>query len=103
MNKPTSTISDAAGPAPRLQGGLNPEDKAVKVANYCLNLVHEVEVIAHSCGVPEPRRLKRFHVRIVQENGKSVPLDVLYPHPQPVELQDNTPQGTQEKDVPAQA
>ncbi|MCX4026172.1 FMN-binding glutamate synthase family protein [Endozoicomonas sp. SM1973] len=63
----------------RLQKGLNPEDKAVKVANYCLNMVHEVETIAHSCGVPEPRRLKRFHVRMVQENGKSIPMDELYP------------------------
>ncbi len=64
---------------PRLQKGLNPENKAAKVANYCMNLVHEVEVLAHSCGVPEPRRLKRFHVRIVQEDGRSVPLDELYP------------------------
>ena len=65
----------------RLQKGLNPKDKAVKVANYCLNIIHEVEVIAHSCGVPEPRRLKRYHLRIVQDNGKSVPMDELYPEP----------------------
>ena len=65
----------------RLQKGLNPEDKAAKVANYCLNMVHEVEVIAHSCGVREPRKLKRYHVRIVQDNGKSVPMDELYPRP----------------------
>ncbi len=65
----------------RLQKGLNPEDKAVKVANYCLNMVHEVEVIAHSCGVREPRRLRRYHVRIVQNNGKSIPMDELYPRP----------------------
>lgn len=66
----------------RLQRGLAPRDKAVKVANYCLNLVHEVEVIAHSCGVPEPRRLRRHHVRMVQANGKSVPLDELHPYSQ---------------------
>ena len=66
----------------RLQAGLNPEDKAVKVANYCTNLVHEVEVLAHSCGVPEPRRLRRMHVRVVQDNGKSVPMDELYPRPE---------------------
>ena len=65
----------------RLQRGLDPRDKAVKVANYCLNLVHEVEVIAHSCGVAEPRRLKRYHVRIVQPNGRSLPLDELFPYP----------------------
>lgn len=65
----------------RLQKGLNPQDKAVKVANYCKNLVHEVEVIAHSCGVGEPRALRRYHVRVVQANGKSVPMDELFPVP----------------------
>ena len=65
----------------RLQQGLNPKTKSTKVANYCLNMVHEVEVIAHSCGVREPRRLKRYHVRIVQDNGKSIPMDELYPRP----------------------
>jgi len=65
----------------RLQKGLNPEDKAIKVANYCLNMVHEVEMIAHSCGVSEPRGLRRYHVRIVQDNGKSIPMDELYPRP----------------------
>ena len=66
---------------PRLQRGLDPQDKKVKVANYCRNLVHEVEVIAHSCGVDEPRLLGRKHVRIVQDTGKSVPFDELYPRP----------------------
>ncbi|OYY68666.1 MAG: FMN-binding glutamate synthase family protein [Sphingomonas sp. 28-63-12] len=70
----------------RLQRGLDPQDKAVKVANYCLTLVHDVETIAHSCGVVEPRRLRRFHVRIMQSNGQSVPMDVLYPQPEVVQL-----------------
>ncbi|MGH1378926.1 MAG: FMN-binding glutamate synthase family protein [Alphaproteobacteria bacterium] len=65
----------------RLQKGLNPKDKATKVANYCLNLVHDVEVIAHSCGVNEPRGLRRKHIRIVQNNGNSIPMDELYPRP----------------------
>ncbi len=65
----------------RLQKGLNPENKAVKVANYCLNMVHEVEVISHSCGVREPRRLRRHHVRIVQDNGQSIPMNELHPRP----------------------
>jgi glutamate synthase domain-containing protein 2 len=64
---------------PRLQKGLNPEDKAVRVMNYAKNMVHEVEIIAHSCGVHEPRCLKRYHVRIVQNNGLSIPLNELYP------------------------
>ena len=35
--------------------------------------------VAHSCCVPEPRRPKRF----VQDDGKSIPLDMLYPHQAP--------------------
>ena len=64
-----------------LQKGLDPEDKAVKVASYHKQMVHEVEVIAHSCGVKRPRLLKRKHVRIMQFNGISVPLDELSPRP----------------------
>ena len=63
----------------RLQKGLNPEDKAIRVRNFVDKVRYGVGVIAHSCGVPHPRALKRFHVRIVQTNGKSVPLDELYP------------------------
>ncbi|WP_374764941.1 FMN-binding glutamate synthase family protein [Yunchengibacter salinarum] len=69
----------------RLQRALNPMDKADRVANYCRNITHEVETIAHSCGVPEPRQLKRKHVRIVKGVGASVPLDDLYPDPDPAE------------------
>jgi glutamate synthase domain-containing protein 2 len=63
----------------RLQRGLDPADKAVKVANYCRNLRHDVEVIAHSCGVPHPRRLRRTHVRMVCPDGRSRPLAELFP------------------------
>ncbi len=67
---------------PRLQKGLDPADKAVRVQHYIENLVHEVGVIAHSCGVPEPRRLRRFHARVVVPDGRSVPIDTLYPDAQ---------------------
>jgi glutamate synthase domain-containing protein 2 len=63
----------------RLQKGLNPEDKAVRVANYAKNMVYEVGIIAHSCGVREPRELKRFHARVVGNNGLSIPLNELHP------------------------
>jgi hypothetical protein len=59
-----------------------------QVAAYGVKLRHEVEMIAHSCGVPEPRRLRRFHVRIVQDNGLSVPLNQLFPSPDEA---DNSP------------
>ena len=44
-------------------------------------LVHDVELIAHSCGVPEPWGLRRYHARQVMENGLSIPLDKLHPYP----------------------
>ncbi len=68
---------------PKLQRGLDPKRKAVRVANYARNIVHAVGMIAHSCGVPEPRKLRRYHARIVIENGRSVPLTELYPEAVP--------------------
>jgi glutamate synthase domain-containing protein 2 len=62
-----------------LQRGLVVENKAKRVMRYQQNMEKEVGMIAHSCGVPEPRRLKRFHCRVVQPNGTSIPLDELYP------------------------
>ncbi len=64
----------------RLQKGLDPIDKAERVRRYAEYMQHEIEVIAHSCGVPEPRRLRRMHCRVVAADGKSVPLDELYPN-----------------------
>lgn len=66
---------------PKLQRGLIPRDKAVRVASYHKNMTHEVGLIAHACGVREPRELRRFHARIVQANGRSLPLDEIYPAP----------------------
>ena len=63
----------------KLQRGLNYQDKAIRVMHYAQNMVHEVGTIAHSCGVTAPRKLRRFHARIVTENGLSVPLNELHP------------------------
>ena len=65
----------------RLQRGLDPHDKSVKVKNFVEKLRYGTGIIAHSCGVSHPRALKRFHCRIVQPDGKSVPLDELHPVP----------------------
>ena len=67
----------------RLQRGLHPDDKAVKVCNYVNQITKAVETIAHSCGVLEPRQLGREHVRIVQQNGQSVQMSTLYPTVKP--------------------
>ena len=66
---------------PRFQKGLVPREKYKNVASYAKSVINEVEMIAHSCGVPEPRQLRRHHVRLVQSSGKSIPMDQLFPRP----------------------
>ena len=63
----------------KLQRGLVPEDKAERVQRYAETMCKEIGVIAHSCGVAEPRQLRRYHCRIVQDDGRSIPLSDLYP------------------------
>jgi glutamate synthase domain-containing protein 2 len=63
----------------RLQRGLVPMEKSERVMRYQQHMEKEVGMIAHSCGAREPRGLKRFHCRVVQGNGTSMPLDELYP------------------------
>ncbi len=64
---------------PKLQRGLVIEDKAERVYHYAHNVAHEVAILCHSCGVEEPRQLKRKHARIVREDGFSVSLADLFP------------------------
>lgn len=64
---------------PRFQKGLVVEQKFEKVAAYARSIVHEVETIAHSVGVAEPRLMRRSHVRIVQPDGSSKRLSTIYP------------------------
>jgi glutamate synthase domain-containing protein 2 len=68
----------------RLQYGLDPENKAVRVMHYAKNMHKEICTIAHSCGVPEPRQLRRFHARIVMDNGRSVAMSELWPDVAPL-------------------
>lgn len=68
---------------PKFQKGLNPADKPVRVASYIENIVYDVGTIAHSCGVKEPRALKRHHAKVVTENGRSSLLSEIYPLPDP--------------------
>lgn len=64
---------------PHLQKGLVVEEKYRRVANYARCIIGEVEMIAHSVGVAEPRQMRRRHVRIVQDDGSSVQMNELYP------------------------
>src|SRR5210317_626161 len=61
-----------------LQKGLHPASKAKRVASYAHNLMHEVEVIAHSCGVAEPRLLNRSHAQVINDRGVPEGLDTGY-------------------------
>lgn len=63
----------------KLQRGLVHSQKSWRVTYYIQNIIHEVGVIAHSCGIKSPREFKRFHARVVQENGRSIPLNEMYP------------------------
>jgi len=67
----------------RLQRGLDPVDKAKRVQHYALNMIHEVGIIAHSCGVTEPRGLRRYHARVMTDSGRSMALNDLYPEETP--------------------
>lgn len=64
-----------------LQRGLVPHQKADMAAAYAKALVMDVETIAHSCGVREPRALKRKHVRVVHSDGGSRSMEDLMPYP----------------------
>src|ERR1700761_92044 len=66
---------------PKLQRGLVVTDKSERVFHYARNVMQEVGIIAHSCGVDEPRQLDRTHCRVVGDDGLSVPLIKLFPYP----------------------
>ncbi|NQZ53408.1 MAG: FMN-binding glutamate synthase family protein [Piscirickettsiaceae bacterium] len=70
---------------PKLQRGLHPASKAVRVTSYVKNMVKEVGVIAHSCGVKNPRALNRSHALISLGSGKIVAMDELYPNVVPTQ------------------
>lgn len=62
----------------KLQRGLVPGDKATRVSQFVETLAQEVGIIAHSCGVDEPRKLRREHARVVQPDGNARLLSELY-------------------------
>jgi len=61
--------------------GLVVADKAERVHQYAHWVNHEVNVLAHSCGLPNAREFRREHLRQVLNPGTSMPLDVMYPYP----------------------
>jgi len=51
---------------PRLTRGLDPTDKAVRVASYAARVREEVEIIAHSCGATDPSGFQPRHVTQIE-------------------------------------
>ena len=66
----------------RLQRGLDAEEKSIRVRNFVGKVHYGTGLIAHACGVANPRALRRMHCRIVQDGARSTPLDELYPTPE---------------------
>jgi glutamate synthase domain-containing protein 2 len=50
----------------RLIAGLDPADKAVRVARYARQVREEVEIIAHSCGLTDPTGFLPKHVTDIE-------------------------------------
>jgi glutamate synthase domain-containing protein 2 len=63
---------------PDLQKGLNVDDKAERVYQLAKNMAYEVGVIAHSCGVTQPRALRRYHAQIIDHEGLPRPMTDVY-------------------------
>ena len=51
---------------PRLIRGLDPTDKAVRVMHYAQRVRDEVEMIAHSCGLPDAGHFAPEHVTDIE-------------------------------------
>ena len=51
---------------PRLIRGLDPTDKAVRVMHYAQRVRDEVEMIAHSCGLPDAGHFSSEHVTDIE-------------------------------------
>lgn len=63
----------------KLQRGLVHTQKSWRVTHYIQNIIHEVGVIGHSCGVKSPREFNRDHARIVQTSGLTKSLREIFP------------------------
>jgi glutamate synthase domain-containing protein 2 len=51
---------------PRLIAGLDPTDKAARVARYAARMREEVEIIAHACGLTDPTGFLPRHVTDIE-------------------------------------
>ena len=62
----------------KLQRGLVVSKKSQRVADYALNINKEIEIMAHSCGIQEPRQFERKHCLEVMYDGQMKSLSELH-------------------------
>ena len=62
----------------KLQYGLDPKNKSVRVMHYAQNMVKEVASIAHACGVEHARKLNRAHARVLISSRDSISMEEFY-------------------------
>ena len=67
--------------SPWLQAGLDPAEKGVRVANYALALRRELMTLVRSMGLKSPVEIRRDHVFIYGDDGRSFPLTERWPYP----------------------
>jgi glutamate synthase domain-containing protein 2 len=65
-----------------LQAGLDPVDKAQRVANYAKALTKDVNMITRAVGLKHPSQLHRGHVTVSISPGVRKTLLELYPYPE---------------------
>jgi glutamate synthase domain-containing protein 2 len=72
-----------------LMAGLDPQLKSVRLANYLVNLRHEILKLAHTCGVEHPSLVSPDHFEVLdgQMGASSVEemLKLQEPIPRPTE------------------
>jgi glutamate synthase domain-containing protein 2 len=60
---------------PKLQRGLDWEDKSERVHFYVTNMRKELDMLANACGLESPREFSRNHAHIVQERRNTISLN----------------------------
>jgi glutamate synthase domain-containing protein 2 len=77
-----SCPTGVATQSPWLQAGLDPADKSVRVRNYAVALEHDLQMLAHACGLSHPAQLNRTHLTMNVAPGVRKSLAEIYPYPQ---------------------
>ena len=62
----------------KLQRGLVITEKSERVYHYAQNINKEIQMMAHSCGLRQPREFSRDHCSVISASGDAQTLKQLY-------------------------